>query len=138
MAKSKKNASRAAARNKAALQEKLFKNALGMELQNAYNKGLGNGYGIAVLVMFWLLHTEHRFGKKRLTDFMHKINDFCLEYLGPGEDGQQQPEEGEFSGISLKDIAEQLAEECGIYINTDTWSMEIAGAKAEKEENQHG
>ena len=66
MAKNKKKTSNAAARNKAMLQEKLFKNALGMDLQNAYNKGLGNGYGIAVLVMFWLLHTEHSFGKKRL------------------------------------------------------------------------
>lgn len=138
MAKNKKKTSNAAARNKAMLQEKLFKNALGMDLQNAYNKGLGNGYGIAVLVMFWLLHTEHSFGKKRLAIFMRKINDFCLEYIGPGEDGQQQPKEGEFSGISLKDIAEQLAEECGIYIDTDTWTMEVEGLTVEKKEPTHG
>ena len=129
MAKSKtrKPRSNAAVYKKLAMEEKVFKNALYSDLTTAYNKGMNNGYGVAVLVMFWLLHTEHGFGKKRLALLMRKINDFCIEMLGPGPDGQQKPKEGGFSGISLKDIADQLAEECGVYINPETWVMEVDG-----------
>lgn len=123
--KKKKTRSNAAVMKQRAMHEMMFKNALGVDMQNAYNKGLSNGYGIAVLIMFWLMHTEHGFGKKRLAKFMRVINDFCIEMLGPGPDGQQKPTAGEFNGISLKDIADQLADECGIFIDTDTWVMEV-------------
>jgi len=136
MAKSKTRAprSKAALYKKQALEEKMFKNALYSDLTTAYNKGMNAGYGTAVLVMFWLLHREHGFGKKRLALLMRKINDFCIEMLGPGPDGQQKPKDGEFSGISLKDIADQLAEECGVYINTDTWMMEFENIEVVKKE----
>lgn len=129
MAKSKtrKPRSNAAAYKKMAMEKALFDNALHAEYAKMFNQGLSAGYGTAVLVMFWLLHTEHGFGKKRLAVFMRKISDFCLEMLGPGPDGQQKPKEGEFAGISLQDIADQLAEECGVYINPETWVIEADG-----------
>ena len=131
MAQNKKRnpRSNAAAFKKQAMERALVENALRADMANAFNRGLSSGYGTAVLVMFWLLHTDHGFGKKRLAVFMRKINDFCTEMLGPGPDGQQKPKTGEFSGISLKDIADSLAEECGVYIDTETWVMEVEGSK---------
>ena len=86
-----------------------------------------HGYGLAVMIMFWLLHTEHGYGKKRLAVFMRQINDFCMDYIRVSEDGTEPAGEGEFCGVSLRDIAEGLAAETGIYINTDTWRMEVPG-----------
>ena len=65
MAKNKKNGG-AAVKNKAMLQEMLLKNAINIDMRKAFDKGTQQGYGIAVLIIFWLLHTEHGFGKKRL------------------------------------------------------------------------
>lgn len=140
MAQNKKRnpRSNAAMYKKMAMEKAMVNNALNAELAKAYNQGMSNGYGIAVLIMFWLLHTEHGFGKKRLAIFMRKINDFCIEMLGPGPDGQQKPKAGEFSGISLKDIADSLAEECGVYIDTETWVMEVEGIEVVREgEREH-
>ena len=136
MAQNKKRnpRSNAAAFKKQAMERALVENALRADMANAFNRGLSSGYGTAVLVMFWLLHTEHGFGKKRLAVFMRKINDFCVEMLGPGPDGQQKPKAGEFAGISLKDIADQLEEECGVYINTDTWTMEFENIEVVRKE----
>lgn len=138
MAQNKKRnpRSNAAAFKKQAMERALIENALRADMANAFNRGLSSGYGTAVLVMFWLLHTDHGFGKKRLAVFMRKINDFCTEMLGPGPDGQQKPESGEFAGISLKDIADSLAEECGVYIDTETWVMEVEGIKVVREGEQ--
>ena len=140
MAQNKKRnpRSNAAAFKKQAMERALVENALRADMANAFNRGLSSGYGTAVLVMFWLLHTDHGFGKKRLAVFMRKINDFCTEMLGPGPDGQQKPESGEFAGISLKDIADSLAEECGVYIDTETWVMEVEGIEVVREgEREH-
>ena len=140
MAQNKKRnpRSNAAAFKKQAMERALIENALRADMANAFNRGLSSGYGTAVLVMFWLLHTDHGFGKKRLAVFMRKINDFCVEMLGPGPDGQQKPESGEFAGISLKDIADSLAEECGVYIDTETWVMEVKGIEVVREgEGEH-
>lgn len=140
MAQNKKRnpRSNAAMYKKMAMEKAMVNNALNAELAKAYNQGMSNGYGIAVLIMFWLLHTEHGFGKKRLAIFMRKINDFCIEMLGPGPDGQQKPKSGEFAGISLKDIADSLAEECGVYIDTETWVMEVEGIEVVREgEREH-
>lgn len=136
MAKSKtrKPRSNAAAMKKLAMEEKMFKNALYSDLTTAYNKGMNAGFGTAVLVMFWLLHTDYGFGKKRLAVMIRKINNFCTEMLGPGPDGQQKPKDGEFSGISLKEIADQLEEECGVYINTKTWTIEFDNIEIVKKE----
>ncbi|MBP3342283.1 MAG: hypothetical protein J6K99_07135 [Peptococcaceae bacterium] len=134
--KQRKPRSNAAAYKKMAMEKTLIDNALHAEYVRMFNQGLSNGYGTAVLVMFWLLHTEHGFGKKRLAVFMRKINDFCLEMLGPGPDGQQKPKENEFSGISLQDIADQLAEECGVYIDTKTWLMEVDGIEVVRTEEK--
>lgn len=136
MAQNKKRnpRSNAAMYKKMAMEKAMVNNALNAELAKAYNQGMSNGYGIAVLIMFWLLHTDHGFGKKRLAIFMRKINDFCIEMLGPGPDGQQKPKDGEFSGISLKDIADQLEEECSVYINTDTWTMEFENIEVVRKE----
>ena len=138
MAQNKKRnpRSNAAAFKKQAMERALVENALRADMANAFNRGLSSGYGTAVLVMFWLLHTDHGFGKKRLAVLMRKINDFCTEMLGPGPDGQQKPESGEFDGISLKDIADSLAEECGVYIDTETWVMEVEGIKVVREGEQ--
>ena len=120
------------------MERALVENALRADMANAFNRGLSSGYGTAVLVMFWLLHTDHGFGKKRLAVFMRKINDFCVEMLGPGPDGQQKPKTGEFAGISLKDIADSLAEECGVYIDPETWVMEVEGIEVVREgEREH-
>lgn len=139
MAQNKKRnpRSNAAAYKKQAMERALVENALRADMANAFNSGLVNGYGISVLITFWLLHTDHGFGKKRLSILMRKINDFCIEMLGPGPDGQQKPKAGEFAGISLKDIADQLAEECGVYINTETWVMEVEGIEVVREEEEH-
>lgn len=138
MAQNKKRnpRSNAAAFKKQAMERALVENALRADMANAFNRGLSGGYGTAVLVMFWLLHTDHGFGKKRLAVFMRKINDFCVEMLGPGPDGQQKPKTGEFAGISLKDIADSLADECGVYIDTETWVMEVEGIKVIREGEQ--
>ena len=136
--KERKPRSNAALYKKQALERTLFQNALQCDMANAFNSGLSNGYGTAVLVMFWLLHTEHGFGKKRITLLMRKINDFCIEMLGPGPDGQQKAKEGEFEGISLKDIADSLAEECGVFIDTETWEMEVPGIEIIREEGGIG
>ena len=136
MAKSKtrKPRSNAAAYKKMEMEKALVNNALYAEMAKSFNQGMNNGYGVAVLVMFWLLHTDYGFGKKRLAVMMRKINDFCIEMLGLGPDGQQKPKEGEFSGISLKDIADALADECGVYVNTDTWMMEFDNIEVVKKE----
>jgi len=138
MAKNKprKPRSNAAARNKAALVNTM----INVDMARAYTKGMNNGYGVAVLVMLWLLHEKHGFGKKRLAVFMRAINDFCLENIAPGPDGTAKPKEGEFSGISLKDIADTLAEECGVFIDTETWMMEVKGVEVRriKAEGQEG
>lgn len=126
MAKNKKN-SGAAVKNKAMLQEMLLKNAINIDMRKAFDKGTQQGYGIAVLIIFWLLHTEHGFGKKRLAVFMRQINDFCMDYIRPGEDGTEPAKEGEFGGVSLKDIADKLAEETGVFIDVETWQMEVPG-----------
>lgn len=138
MAQNKKRnpRSNAASYKKQAMERALVENALRADMANAFNRGLSSGYGTAVLIMFWLLHTDHGFGKKRLAMFMRKINDFCVEMLGPGPDGQQKPKTGEFAGISLKDIADSLAEECGVYIDTETWVMEVEGIKVVREGEQ--
>ena len=138
MAQNKKRnpRSNAASYKKQAMERALIENALRADMANAFNRGLSSGYGTAVLVMFWLLHTDHGFGKKRLAVFMRKINDFCVEMLGPGPDGQQKPKTGEFAGISLKDIADSLADECGVYIDTETWVMEVEGIKVIREGEQ--
>ena len=138
MAQNKKRNQRsnAAAFKKQAMERALVENAIRADMANAFNRGLSSGYGTAVLVMFWLLHTDHGFGKKRLAVFMRKINDFCVEMLGPGPDGQQKPKTGEFAGISLKDIADSLADECGVYIDTETWVMEVAGIEVIREGEQ--
>ena len=140
MAQNKKRnpRSNAASYKKQAMERALVENAIRADMANAFNRGLSSGYGTAVLVMFWLLHTDHGFGKKRLAMFMRKINDFCVEMLGPGPDGQQKPKTGEFAGISLKDIADSLAEECGVYIDTETWVMEVEGIEVVREgEREH-
>ena len=138
MAQNKKRnpRSNAASYKKQAMERALIENALRADMANAFNRGLSSGYGTAVLVMFWLLHTDHGFGKKRLAVFMRKINDFCVEMLGPGPDGQQKPKTGEFAGISLKDIADSLADECGVYIDTETWVMEVEGIEVIREGEQ--
>lgn len=138
MAQNKKRnpRSNAAMYKKQAVERALVENAIRADMANAFNRGLSSGYGTAVLIMFWLLHTDHGFGKKRLAIFMRKINDFCVEMLGPGPDGQQKPESGEFAGISLKDIADSLSEECGVYIDTETWVMEVEGIKVIREGEQ--
>ena len=135
MAQNKKRnpRSNAASYKKQAMERALVENAIRADMANAFNRGLSSGYGTAVLVMFWLLHTDHGFGKKRLAVFMRKINDFCVEMLGPGPDGQQKPKTGEFAGISLKDIADSLADECGVYIDTETWVMEVEGIEVVRE-----
>lgn len=127
--KKKKNAGAVVARKKQNMNDELATQAIMQMMRDQFNDGLSKGYGIAVLVMFWLLHTEHGFGKKRLAKFMRTINDFCIEMLGPGPDGQQKPKEGQFSGISLADIAEALQAECNIYINTETWEMEFPNTR---------
>lgn len=120
MAKNKSRAPRSnvAAYKKMALEKAMINNALNTELQKAHVQGLNDGYGTAVLILFWLLHTDCGFGKKRLALLMRKVNDFCIDVLGPGPDGQQKPKEGEFNGISLDDIAQSLKKECGIFIDT--------------------
>lgn len=135
--KTRKPRSKAAVYKRMAMEEKLFQNALYADLATAHNRGLNNGYGTAVLIMFWLLHTEYGFGKKRLALLMRKINDFCIEFLGPGPDGQQKPQEGTFSGISLRDIANALNDECGVSINPETWEMSIDGVEVVKEDEEH-
>ena len=132
--KTRKPRSNAAVYKKMAMEKTLVNNAISIEMAKAFNKGLSCGYGTAVLIMFWLLHTEHGFGKKRLAVFMQKINDFCIEMLDPGPDGQQKPKDGEFAGISLRDIADQLAKECGVYINPETWVMEVDGIEVVRTE----
>lgn len=117
----------AAVRNKAMLQELQFKGEIRRVQKKAFDDGMQHGYGLAVMIMFWLLHTEHGYGKKRLAVFMRQINDFCMDYIRVSEDGTEPAGEGEFCGVSLRDIAEGLAAETGIYINTDTWRMEVPG-----------
>ncbi len=63
---------------------------------------------------------------------MRTINDFCLENIAPGPDGTAKPKEGEFGGISLKDIADALADECGVFIDTETWIMEVKGVEVRR------
>lgn len=136
MAKNKSRAPRSnvAAYKKMALEKALVNHALNAELSKAYVQGLNDGYGTAALILFWLLHTDYGFGKKRLALLMRKVNDFCIDVLGPGPDGQQKPKEGEFNGISLDDIAQSLKEECGIFIDTKTWMMEIDGIEIVRKE----
>lgn len=136
MAANKKRAPRsnAAAYKKMALEKTMINNALNAELLKAHMQGTNDGYGTAALILFWLLHTDYGFGKKRLAILMRKVNDFCIDILGPGPDGQQKPKEGEFAGISLDDIAQSLKEECGICIDTKTWTMEIDGIEIVRKE----
>lgn len=140
MAANKKRAPRsnAAAYKKMALEKTMLNNALNAELLKAHIQGANDGYGTATLILFWLLHTDYGFGKKRLALLMRKVNDFCIEILGPGPDGRQKPKEGEFAGISLDDIAQSLKEECGIYIDTKTWMMEIDGIEIVRKEGAEG
>lgn len=123
----------AAMRNKAMLQELQFKGEIRRVQKKAFDDGMQHGYGLAVMIMFWLLHTEHGYGKKRLAVFMRQINDFCMDYIRVSEDGTEPAGEGEFCGVSLRDIAEGLAAETGIYINTDTWRMEVPGLEIRRE-----
>lgn len=135
MAKSKRAPrSNAAVYKKMALEKTMINNALNAELLKAHIQGTNDGYGTAALILFWLLHTDYGFGKKRLALLMRKVNDFCIDILGPGPDGQQKPKEGEFAGISLDDIAQSLKEECGIHIDTKTWMMEIDGIEIVRKE----
>ncbi len=122
-----KNKGNAATRNKTMLQALQFESDIRRMQKRAFDDGMEHGYGLAVMIMLWLLHTEHGFGKKRLAVFMCEINDFCMDYIRVGADGTEPAGEGEFCGVSLRDIAEGLATETGIYINTDTWQMQVPG-----------
>lgn len=123
----------AAMRNKAMLQELQLKGEIWRVQKKAFDVGMQHGYDLAVMIMFWLLHTEHGYGKKRLAVFMRQINDFCMDYIRVSEDGTEPAGEGEFCGVSLRDIAEGLAAETGIYVNTDTWRMEVPGLEIRRE-----
>ena len=133
--KTRKPRSNAAAYKRMALEEKMLKNAYYSDLTKVYNEGMNKGYGAAILVMFWLLHTEHGFGTKRLALLLRKATDFCNEVLGPGPDGNLKTKEGEFDGISMKDIADQLAEECGVHIDTEKWLMQFDNIEIRKIES---
>ena len=125
MAKNKKKKSGSAAvAKRQALNEKLFHNMLGME----YTKGRSDGYMIAVIVMFWILHREHGFGKVRLTKVMKQVNDFCTQFIAVGPDGTNPSKEG-FQGLSLQDIVDTLADECQIYIDLKTGELDVDGVE---------
>ena len=136
MAKSKtrKPRSNAAMYKKMAMERAMVDNAVNAGMIKQFNQGLNAGYGTALLIVFWLLHTQHGFGKKRLALLTRKIEDFCVEMLGPGPDGQQKPKDGEFCGIGLKDIADALSEECGVHINPETWTIEFDNIEVMRKE----
>lgn len=123
MAKSKKNASRAAARNKAALQEKMLVGALNADRARVFRQGENIGYTEATVIMLWLLRTEYGFGKKRLAGFLHRIEDFCKSFLVP-EGG-----DGTFAGITVEDMCQALKDECDITIDLKSGLINIDGIK---------
>ena len=90
MAKSKTRAprSKAALYKKQAMEEKLFRNALGIDRHNVFMQGENIGYTNATIIMLWLLRREYGFGKVRLTKFLHQITTFCESYVLPAQSKQ--------------------------------------------------
>ena len=132
MVKSKTRAprSKAALYKKQAMEEKLFRNALGIDRHNVFMQGENIGYTNATVIMLWLLHTEYGFGKKRLAKFLRQITDFCGEYVLPSQ--EKQPE-GEYQGITLEDMAEALKDECDIHIDWQRGLIDIENILTVKE-----
>lgn len=117
MAQNKKRnpRSNAAAFKKQAMERALVENALRADMANAFNRGLSSGYGTAVLVMFWLLHTVEHYGPKRCQRMVKEYQEYVrAHYLSePGA-------EGEYQGLTIYEIAEMLKDEVGVDINPDT------------------
>ena len=112
MAKSKtrKPRSKAAEYKKWALGQMLYENQLGMH----YNGGRQEGYMIAVIIIFWVMHEKYGFGKKRLALMMRVINDFCQDYVAVGPDGTRRCETDGIDGISLQDMVDKITEQLAL------------------------
>ena len=121
MAKSKpkKNAGAVVARKREMVQEKAVLSAIQADRYHAFQYGENIGYTNAVIIFFWLLHTEHGYGEKRLKNLLAQHLDFCNEYIMPTAGHKK----GEFQGVTLDDMCQALKDECDIDID---WRKGIA------------
>ena len=58
---------------------------------------------------------------------MKQINNFCFDYIAIGPDGTRACEREGFQGVSIQDIIDGLADECGIYVDKKTGVFEVKG-----------
>ena len=123
--KTRKPRSNVAAMKKQAMQMMLYENQLGMHS----NGGRSEWYMIAVIIMFWVLHREYGFGKKRLAVMVHEVNAFCRDYIAVGEDGTRRCDREGFKGLSLQDMVDALKEECDVQIDLKTGILTVPGVE---------
>lgn len=78
--------------------------------RRAFDQGMMH----AAVIMLWMMHREHGFGKTRLIRILNQIAQYSAEYVAPA---YNDVPEGEFSGLSVEDMCQALEDECEIYIN---------------------
>ena len=129
--KSKKHGGgNAAMHNKLKLQNVLANNMLG----NEYLKGRRHGWAMAILFMSWLLHGQYGFGQKRLMRLLSDLNKFSLEVIAFGPDGRFTAPDGEFQGLAVQDVIDQLDEECRILVDFDNGYFRAREPKRRKKD----
>ena len=107
--KKNKKAGNIAERRKAKMEAMKFAGMVHSDLNKAHDIGMMK----AAVIIMWMMHREHGFGRQRLIRMMNMIHQYCQDYIIPiSEHG-----ENEFAGVSVEDMCEALADECGIYID---------------------
>lgn len=117
---------KAAIKNYARLGKAVAQGSAGNELQIEYQKGQSAGFARTLAVILWVMHQEFGFGRQRLLQLMAETAYLCQEHIAPTK---QKVKRNEYHGITVEDIAEQLFEQSGIYINPNGGRIRLAGDK---------
>ena len=64
----------------------------------------------------------------------HRINAFCRDYIAVGPDGTRRCDTEGFKGLSLQDMINALADECGIVVDMETGMLTIPDIEVVKKE----
>lgn len=89
-------------------------------INESFRRGEKQGFSRSLMVTMWVLHEEFGFGPKRMEPFLAELAGFCNEYLAPNT---KHVRRGEFKGMTVEDLRDELFDMYGFYINMTTGRM---------------
>lgn len=86
-------------------------------LNESFKRGEKQGFTRSLMATMWVLHTKFGYGAKRIEPFLAELADFCNTYLEPNTRSVRR---GEFHGLTVEDLRDEMFDVYGFYINLTT------------------